>query len=132
MNDYSNLVDNLRALQADFNLLTEENRLRKSEFTSRADASGALVASVKQELEDQAGLLQKTRDQNINLHEELDMQEDYLMNRNVECAKSKSELDGHMALRTTLEANSKNLCDQINTLTDSNAKCVMQISEQHH
>jgi len=52
MNDYSNLVDNLRALQADFNLLTEENRLRKSEFMSRADASGALVTSVKQELED--------------------------------------------------------------------------------
>jgi len=103
MNDYANLVDNLRALQADFNLLTEENRLRKSEFMSRGDASGALVASVKQELEDQSGLLQKTRDQNLNLHKELDMQEDYLMNRNTEIAKSKSEIDGHIALRGTLE-----------------------------
>ena len=95
MNDYSNLVDNLRALQSDFNLLTEENRLRNSEYASRADASGALVTSVKQELEDQLGLLTKTRDQNTNLHEELDMQEDYLYNRNTEISKTTAEINGH-------------------------------------
>ena len=95
MNDYSNLVDNLRALQSDFNLLTEENRLRNSEYASRADASGALVTSVKQELEDQLGLLTKTRDQNTNLHEELDMQEDYLNNRNIEISKTTAEINGH-------------------------------------
>jgi len=102
MNDYSNLVDNLRALQADFNLLTEENRLRNSEYASRGDATGSLVSSVKQELEDQLGLLAKTRDQNSNLHEELDMQEDYLLNRNMEISKTKAEIDGINSLRITL------------------------------
>ena len=72
MNEYHNLVDNLRALQSDMNLLNEENNLRKSEFAQRADGTSLLVNSVKQELEDQRGLLQKTRDQNISLHEELD------------------------------------------------------------
>ena len=72
MNEYHNLVDNLRALQSDMNLLNEENNLRKSESAQRADGTSLLVNSVKQELEDQRGLLQKTRDQNISLHEELD------------------------------------------------------------
>ena len=79
--------------------MTEENRLRHSEFAQRADGTASLCNSVKQELEDQSGLLSKTRDQNVKLHEELDMHEDYLMNRNVEIAKSKSELDSHMVLR---------------------------------
>lgn len=73
MNDYSNLVDNLRNLQSSLNLLNDENRLRVAEYTTRGDATGNLVNSVKQELEDQKGLLQKTRDQNTSLHEELDM-----------------------------------------------------------
>jgi len=47
-----NLVDSLRALQADYNLLSEENKLRRSEFGSRADATGSLASSVRQELED--------------------------------------------------------------------------------
>lgn len=33
MNDYQNLVDNLRNLQSSFNLLTDENRLRVAEYT---------------------------------------------------------------------------------------------------
>lgn len=53
MNDYNNLVDDLRALQASFNLLSEENMLMKSEFATRADATSGLVASLRQELEDQ-------------------------------------------------------------------------------
>ena len=57
MNDYQNLVDDLRNLQARYNLLNEENRLRVSEFTARADGTGNLVNSVRQELEDQRGLL---------------------------------------------------------------------------
>ena len=61
MNDYYNLVDDLRSLQASFNLLSEENLLMKSEYATRADASSGLVASLRQELEDQMGLLDKTR-----------------------------------------------------------------------
>jgi hypothetical protein len=57
MNDYQNLVDNLRNLQSSFNLLTDENRLRVAEYTSRGDATGNLSKSVRQELEDQRGLL---------------------------------------------------------------------------
>jgi hypothetical protein len=57
MNDYQNLVDNLRNLQSSFNLLTDENRLRVAEYTSRGDATGNLAKSVRQELEDQRGLL---------------------------------------------------------------------------
>lgn len=108
MNEYSNLADSLRALQSDFNLLTEENHLRRSEFGTRGDATGSLVNSVKQELEDQRGLLQKTRDQNMTLHEELDMQEDYLHNRNVEISKSKAEIDASTALKLTLTNQSNN------------------------
>jgi len=98
--------------------------LRASEFAQRADATASLCASVKQELEDQTGLLLKTRDQNEKLHEELDSHEDYLMNRNTETSRTKSEIDGHMVLRHQLEANSKNLCEQINILKDTNANCV--------
>ena len=72
MNDYQNLVDNLRNLQSSLNLLNDENRLRVAEYTSRGDGTNNLVNSVRQELEDQKGLLQKTRDQNMSLHEELD------------------------------------------------------------
>ena len=108
MNEYSSMADSLRALQSSYNLLSEENHLRVSEFASRGDATGSLVSSVKQELEDQRGLLQKTRDQNITLHEELDMQEDYLHNRNVEISKSKAEIDASCALKLTLTNQSNN------------------------
>lgn len=47
MNDYQNLVDKMRNLQARLNLLNDENRLRVAEFTTRADATNNLVSSVK-------------------------------------------------------------------------------------
>jgi len=47
MSDYSNLVDQLRALQSNYSLLTEENMLRKSEFATRGDAGTGLVSSLK-------------------------------------------------------------------------------------
>ena len=47
MNDYQNLMDNLRNLQSSYNLLTDENRLRVAEYTTRADATGNLAKSVK-------------------------------------------------------------------------------------
>lgn len=102
MNDYQNLMDNLRNLQSSLNLLNDENRLRVAEYTTRADATGNLANSVRQELEDQRGLLVKTRDQNLTLHEELDMQEDYLNNRNVEIARAKSEIDASALLNRSL------------------------------
>ena len=106
MNQYQNLVDDMRNLQSRFTLLTDENRLRVAEFTTRGDATGNLVNSVKQELEDQRGLLQKTHDQNMSLHEELDMQEDYLNNRNVEIARAQSEISASQSLNKSLASQS--------------------------
>jgi len=47
MSEYSSLVDQLRALQSSYSLLTEENMLRKSEFATRGDAGTGLVSSLK-------------------------------------------------------------------------------------
>jgi len=98
MNDHNNLFDNLRNLQSSLNLLNDENRLRVAEYQSRCDGTTNLVNSVRQELEDQKGLLIKTRDQNAALHEELDMQEDYLNNRDVEISRSRSEIECSVTL----------------------------------
>jgi len=73
-----------------------------SQNQCQVDASAKLLASVSQELEDQKSLLDKTRRQNLELNEELDMHEDYLNNRNMEIAKCQSDIAGHQALHSSL------------------------------
>lgn len=60
------------------------------------------------------------------------MQEDYLHNRNVEISKTKAEIDASASLKLTLTHQSNSQIDQLNQLTESNAKLVVQISEQNH
>ena len=80
-----------------------------AEYRSRAEASSNLINSLRQEVEDQQGILEKARKQNIDLNEELDMQEDYLQNRLTEINNCKAEIDASALLNGQLTAQSKQL-----------------------
>lgn len=102
------------------------------EYRSRAEASSHLITSLRQEVEDQQGILEKARKQNFDLNEELDQQEDYLQNRLTEINNTKAEIDASAMLNGQLTAQSKQLDADITNQRDANSRDCAAINDLHY
>jgi phage-related minor tail protein len=90
--EYKNLQDQLLNLEQNFNRVTDEKRRMEDDYKSRVEANINMIATLRQEIDDQKNFLVDRKKQNADLYTELDNQKETLNNRHVEISRLKSDL----------------------------------------
>jgi DNA repair exonuclease SbcCD ATPase subunit len=100
--DYKNLQDQLLNLEANFNRLNDEKRRMDDDYKSRIESNLVFIANIRNEIDDQKGILTDRKKQNSDLYIELDRQKDNLEHRNVEISRLRGDLTSQTDLNSSL------------------------------
>lgn len=100
--DYKSLQDQLLALEAQFNRLNDEKRRMDDDYKARIDANLVFIANLRNEVDDQKGILTDRKKQNGDLYIELERQKDTLDQRGVEIARLRADLHSQQDLNNSL------------------------------
>ena len=89
--DYKSLQDQLLNLEHQFNKLNDEKRRMDDDYKARIDSNLVFIANLRNEIDDQKGLLTDRKKQNSDLYIELERQKDALDNRSVEISRLRAD-----------------------------------------
>ena len=90
--DYKSLQDQLLSLEQNFNRLNDEKRRMDDDYKGRIEANLVFVANLRNEIDDQKGMLTDKKKQNSDLYIELERQKENLDNLNVNISRLRGDL----------------------------------------
>ena len=130
--EYKNLQDQLLNLEQSFNRVTDEKRRMEDDYRSRVEANINMIATLRQEIDDQKNFLVDRKKQNADLYTELDAQKDTLNSRHMEISRLKSDLLQHQDLNSQLLAQKKHLEDELQNLRERNRQDAEEIDKLNY
>lgn len=80
------------SLEQNFNRLNDEKRRMDDDYKGRIEANLVFVANLRNEIDDQKGLLTDKKKQNSDLYIELERQKENLDNLNVNISRLRGDL----------------------------------------
>lgn len=125
--DYKSLQDQLLALEAQFNRLNDEKRRMDDDYKARIDANLVFIANLRNEVDDQKGILTDRKKQNGDLYIELERQKDTLDQRGVEIARLRADLHSQQDLNNSLQNQKKQLEDDLYQVRERNREDASEI-----
>lgn len=90
--DYKALQDQLLNLEQNFSRLNEEKRRMDDDYKGRIESNLVFIANLRNEIDDQKGLLTDRKKQNSDLYVELERQKENLDNLTVNISRIRGDL----------------------------------------
>ena len=125
--DYKALQDQLLALEAHFNRLNDEKRRMDDDYKSRIDSNLLFIANLRNEIDDQKGILTDRKKQNSDLYIELERQKELQDQRSVEISRLRADLHSQQDLNASLQSQKKQLDEDLYQVRERNREDAAEI-----
>lgn len=110
-----------------FNKLNDEKRRMDDDYKGRIESNLVVIASLRNEIDDQKNVLTDRKKQNADLYQELERQKDILDHRSVEIARLRADLQAQQDLNQSLLHQKKQLEDELYQLRERNREDAAEI-----
>lgn len=114
-------------MEQHFNRLNDEKRRMDDDYKARIETNLVFIANLRNETDDQKGVLTDRKKQNADLYSELERIKDNIDHRNVEVARLRGDLTSQADLNSSLQQQKKALEDELGSLRDRNRDDAQEI-----